>query len=157
MEVKQFTTLEKCAIGLAGLPQAELPTAHLFVEGQCLREMNIPKDTIVIGKRHKKHTIDICLSGALIVVNESIDGKLSEPKLVKAPAVVVSEPGNRKIARSLSDVSWLNSFTTDCTTPEEVEDTLVYPECEVAELQQLNKEMPNQLAEEVLVMLGVQQ
>lgn len=155
MELKQLTTLEKCAVNLAQFEQAEMPIAHLFVEGQYLRELDIPKDTIVIGKRHKCASVDILLAGSLILVKESIDGKLSKPILVEAPYVGVSEPGTRKIGRALSDVSFLNTFATLKTTVEEVENEMVYDELDVAQLREPYGEHTELLSAQVLSALGV--
>lgn len=93
---------------------------HLFSEDQYVREIIVPKDTIVTGKRHKKETINILLEGSCIIYNEY--GK--KEKEMIAPFTFVSAKMTKKVAVFLEDSVWLNVHATKETDFDKLEKEL---------------------------------
>lgn len=91
------------------LPQVEMPLTHHFSEGVYGRELSIPKGTLLIGKLHKRETLNILLKGEMTVA--SIEGVFR----VKAPYIYKSKPGVKKLGFAHEDSSFVNLHPTDET------------------------------------------
>lgn len=70
----------------------ECAVIHRFAPKVYIREVHIPKGTVVLGHRHKAEHINILLKGEMVL---SIDGVAA---FVKAPYVFNSKAGERKAA-----------------------------------------------------------
>jgi quercetin dioxygenase-like cupin family protein len=95
--------------------QLALPVRHHFCEGVYGREMEIPKGTLVTGKIHLHQQLNILLKGELSVTTES--GVVR----VRAPFIVVSPPGTKRLAYAHEDSAWLTVLPTTETDPAEIE------------------------------------
>lgn len=82
--------------------QIEIPIKHYFSEGLYLREMTMPKGSVVVGKIHKTEHHCILAKGSVSVANE--EGS----KTYHAPQVVYSTPGTKRALHALEDVVWIN-------------------------------------------------
>jgi hypothetical protein len=103
----------------------EAHTKHYFANGAYVREIDIPANSIIVGRVHKEETINILLEGELLLIDEQ-----GAKKKVKAPLVYVSPTGNQKAAIALTRVRWLNSFACNTTNHEEAINMLT---CETIE------------------------
>jgi len=83
-------------VGIAGM------TSHIFGGGVYCRRMDIPAGVVVVGKIHKTEHISILLSGSVQITTEE---GTSEP--LHAPQIVVAQPGTKRIAKALTDCTWL--------------------------------------------------
>ena len=92
---------------IAQLPSVDMPVTHHFSKGVYARELFIPKGTILTGKIHKYENLNIMISGELSVsTDEGI-------KRVKAPFIVVSPPGTKRIAYAHEDTRWITIHGTE--------------------------------------------
>ena len=72
-------------------------TTHHFCEGMYARELFIPAGTVVVGKMHAKENFFVLMSGEVTVLTPS------GVKRVKAPFMVVTKPGDKRIAYAHED------------------------------------------------------
>lgn len=97
----------------------ELQVEHLFAEGVYARKLMIPAGTIVVGKIHKYDNLNIMISGEMdVLVGDQIER-------VKAPFVVVSYPGTKRIAKAITDTVWITIHGTNETDLEKIEDHFI--------------------------------
>lgn len=102
------------------LPQVECPLNHHFCGGVYARQITMPADTFVIGKRHKTSHFNIILKGKAHVL---IDGVVS---LVEAPCILNSEENIRKILYIIEDMTWVTIHATQETDISKLENDLVF-------------------------------
>lgn len=99
---------------ILALPQIEIKTTHHHAPGVYVREVFIPKDSVVTGAIHKKEHLNILSQGEMSVMTE--DGL----KRVKASSVIKSMPGIKRAGYAHEDSVWL----TICHNPENEQDVL---------------------------------
>jgi len=97
-------------------PQVELEVKHYFSDGVYARELAIPAGVLLTGKIHKYQQINILSKGKIRVLT---DNGVVE---VEAPFTVVSPPGTKRIAFSVTDCVWTTFLPTDETDPKKIED-----------------------------------
>lgn len=102
------------------LPQVECPLNHHFCGGVYARQITMPADTFVIGKRHKTSHFNIILKGKAHVL---IDGVVS---LIEAPCILNSEENIRKILYIIEDMTWVTIHATQETDISKLENDLVF-------------------------------
>jgi len=102
------------------LPQVDCPLNHHFCGGVYARQITMPADTFVIGKRHKTSHFNIILKGKAHVL---IDGVVS---LVEAPCILNSEENIRKILYIIEDMTWVTIHATQETDIAKLENDLVF-------------------------------
>lgn len=106
------------------------PLKHCFADGIYLREMFLPKGTLITGKIHKHEHAIFLMSGEVLVVTET-KGK----ETLKAPFYIVSPAGTKRALYALTDVVWVNVHPNPTNTEnlEEIEDVIIaktYPDLE---------------------------
>ena len=84
------------------MTQADFKTEHYFSPGIYMREMTMPKGSVVIGKIHKTEHMCVVAKGSVSVVTE--DGT----KTYTAPCVVHSMPGAKRALHALEETVWIN-------------------------------------------------
>lgn len=89
------------------MPQQVLKVEHFFSLGVYARCLYIPKNTTLVGKIHKYENLNILMQGKMQV---SIEDKI---EIVKAPFIVVSPAGTKRIAYTLEDCIWATIHGTD--------------------------------------------
>jgi hypothetical protein len=94
-------------------PQATIKTTHHFAPGVYMREVFIPKDTVVTGAIHKTEHLNILSQGEISVWTE--DGL----KRIKASSVIPSKPGIKRAGYAHEDSVWI----TICHNPTNENDT----------------------------------
>ena len=111
----------KLEMALKTLPQLEIETNHYTVAGLYAREIHIPAGTILTGKVHKAEHLNIVSKGEIIVWTEA------GMKRIKAPFVLPSFPGAKRVGLALVDTTWVTIHATDKTDPAEIEAELIEP------------------------------
>ena len=118
---------------LAQLPQVECPLIHRFTEGAYAREIFLPADTIIIGKIHKHGHLNFITQGEVSVVTEF------GVERYKAPYTFVSLPLTKRALYTHSDTIWTTVHVTTETDLIKLEEELIYPSYDAAELEMLTK------------------
>lgn len=123
-------------------PQVEFKTTHYFAPGIYMREIFIPKDTVLTGAIHKTEHLNILSQGEMSVWTEE------GPKRIKASTVVKSGPGIKRAGYAHEDSVWI----TVCHNPdnesdvEKLEDILTTNSYEEF-LQFMEQSKPKQISE----------
>ena len=104
---------------LRQLPQLEIQTNHYNVAGLYAREILIPAGTVLTGKVHKAEHLNIVSQGEIVVWTEQ------GMRRVKAPCVIPSYPGAKRVGLALVDTVWVTIHATDKTDPAEIEAELI--------------------------------
>jgi len=97
------------------MPQVELKVIHHFSKGVYARELYIPAGVTLIGEIHKFENLNILSKGTMIVTTE--EGMIE----VSAPFTVVSPPGTKRAAHTLTDCIWTTIHGTDETDVDKIE------------------------------------
>ncbi len=119
------------------MPQLYISVKHYFSLGVYAREIYIPADAIIVGKLHKHQNLNILTKGVIeVLVNDQI-------QLLTAPAVVVSPPGTKRIARAITDCIWITVHGTHETDVNKIEDYFIAKdETEYLEFQNKQLKLP---------------
>jgi len=112
--VPSIVALEKY---LSDYEQIEIQTEHIFAGGIYIRQITIPKDAFLIGKRHRYATCDVMLSGCMTLYN----GYKSKPITVEAPMITESPAYKKKMGYAYAETVWLNAFPTNSNDIEAIE------------------------------------
>ena len=97
----------------------ELPVTNYFSDGVYARELFIPKGTVLTGKIHKRTNLNIMIAGELLVSTET------GMQRVRAPFVVVSPPGTKRVAYAVEDTRWITIHGTHETDLDVIEQTFI--------------------------------
>ena len=100
------------------LPQVPIAVVHHFAQGVYAREIVIPAGTVVTGRVHKQSQVNILSAGEMIVTTD--EGSVR----VTAPFTVVSPPGTKRAAYTLTECVWTTVLGTDLTDEQVIHDTL---------------------------------
>lgn len=111
---------------LSRLPQIEPEMDHIFSGGVYVRQIKIPENTFIIGKRHRRETCNMLLSGELSVYL----GDNNPVTKMKAPMIVTSDPMVRKIAYCHKEAIFLNLHPTDKKDINDIEKEFIVTEKE---------------------------
>jgi hypothetical protein len=88
------------------VPQACMPVSHQFLDGQYIREMCIPAQTIFLGRVHRQgHLLELVQGEAYLVLPTGY-------VLKRAPDQLQTGPGFQAVAFTVSDVV-VRSFHPD--------------------------------------------
>lgn len=81
-------------------PQVECPVIHIFTPGLYLREMNVPRGTLLTSKIHKTEHPFILSKGTVRIW---LDGDVFA---ISAPYCGITKPGTRRIIYAIEDSTW---------------------------------------------------
>lgn len=112
--------------------QLKIETTHRFLNGVYLRQVFIPKDTMIASRIHRIENFFIISSGDVTVITE--DGA----KRLKAPYVGGSKAGVKRILFTHEDTVWQNTYATNETDISKLEKMIFaedFNEVEEKELQ----------------------
>lgn len=98
----------------------ELEVKHTFLDGVYMRELFIPKGTLLVGKPHKLPCMNLVSKGDISVLTESGSAR------VKAGYSVVSPAGIQKVGYAHEDTVFVNVFRTDETDEEKIEHAIAW-------------------------------
>jgi len=112
---------------LLEMPQADIVTTHVFKDGQYIRTMIVPPNTVIVGAEHKT-PYKVRLEKGTISVNLGDElHTLTAPMEFDAPA------GVRRVGLvSEEELVWVDIYDNPngCTDIDEIEEQLyVIPEC----------------------------
>lgn len=107
------------------LPPAEAPVTNHFAPHVYMRQMDAAAGTIVISKMHRTEHLNILLKGSVTVVTEN------GIEYLKAPLILCSKPGTKRIGYFHEDSSWVTVHPTDLTDVDEIEKEVIVPEEEI--------------------------
>lgn len=93
-----------------------LPLKHIFGDGLYVRDLTIPKNTLVVGKIHRKRTLNILLKGEITVLTEE------GVKRLKAPLYFISPAGSKKVGYTHEETVWINVHATQETDLKKIEE-----------------------------------
>ena len=104
---------------LRDYPQVEIPVRHDFSQGVYARTITIPAGVILTGEIHKFKQLNILSKGRMQVYTEE------GIREVEAPFIVVSPPGTKRIAHTLTECVWTTVHGTDETDVGIIEKTFI--------------------------------
>lgn len=129
---------------MLGYPQLEIPVTHSFIGGCYVREIVIPKGTLLISKYHKRGQTDFMVAGDMSIVTG--DGV----KRIKAPFISISYPGSKRIGFAHEDTRWIDIRKIEGTNIEELERELyadTYEEMENFNAEEARKDFSSMISE----------
>jgi hypothetical protein len=104
---------------LEKFPQVDCPVTHRFTDGCYLREIFMPKDTIIIGKIHATEHFNIILKGDVTVI--TAEGQERH----QAPYTFVSGAGVQKVVYMHTDCVWQTVHVTESTDLDQIEKEVI--------------------------------
>lgn len=120
MEIEEF---------LKQFPQEEVPVTHTFGGGVYCREMRAPADTVMTGAIHRYETMNILVSGTILM------GTPDGPVELTGPMTFASPAGSKNVGITKTEVIWINIMVTDLTDVEEIEREFLVPDFETLALE----------------------
>lgn len=128
--IKKEPSLKDVEDWMLEFPQVEAPVTHNFAEGVYVRELFIPADSWIMGKRHRYETCNILLKGKLSLYM----GSGVPAKTIEAPLIFNSKPGTKKLAYAHEDTIFLNIHPTTETDVDKIEQEFIISEEEFEKL-----------------------
>ena len=116
----------------------DVPVQHHFAPGVYMRQMDAAAGTLVVSKMHRTEHMNILLKGSLTVATEN------GIELLKAPCVLKSMPGTKRIGYFHEASSWITVHPTSDTDLEKIEQQVIVPDDEI---DQFLASLPNRLKE----------
>lgn len=95
------------------------PLKHNFADGVYVREIFIPKGTLIVGKLHKHSHPNFLLKGEVSVMTEE------GPKRLKAPLSMISPAGTKRVVYAHEDTVWVTIHVTNNTDLEKIEEEVI--------------------------------
>jgi hypothetical protein len=127
---------------LGKLPQVHCPLHHSFVPGFYIRQIYMPKGSLVISKIHNAQHPYVITRGRVSVW---IEGE--GVKHLRAPHTGITQPGTRRVIYIHEDCLWTTFHATDKKVVDEIERDVIYQhEAEPANTE-INNELIRQLKE----------
>ncbi len=118
--IKPKKLLDELELAMSEFPIQECPLNHTFVEGMYIREIFMPKGTLITSKIHKtRHPYEITKGKVLVRINEE------EWEHLEAPYMGITESGTRRVLYILEDTLWTTYHLTDKKTVDEVEADII--------------------------------
>jgi hypothetical protein len=114
--------IEALQAAASKLPQVPLLTQHFFADGMYLRALFRPKDTLIVGKVHKREHFYLVLSGKVTIVGNG------DKQTVSAPHIFVSLPGTKRAVYAEEDSLCATVHRTDETDLQKIEAELIEPD-----------------------------
>lgn len=100
----------------------ELPVEHLFADGLYARKLARPKGTLIVGKMHAKRHFYVLLEGEITAWTPT------GMKRMKAPQVLITEPGTKRVTYAHTDAVGITFHATQHTDLAAIEAELIIPE-----------------------------
>lgn len=111
------------AIMLENFEQVDCPVTHKFVPGLYIREIFMPKDTILTSLIHKTTHPFVILEGKVAVFSEN-DGE----QYLEAGHMGITTPNTRRVLRIVEDTRWVTFHPTaiqpENDSPEAIEEAV---------------------------------
>ena len=98
----------------------DCPVKHHFTDGLYVREIFMPKGTLITSKIHKTQHQYFVLKGKCIVWIDGVE------HVIEAPFVGTTEPNTRRVLYILEDCIWATSHPNpDNETVEKIEERII--------------------------------
>ncbi len=107
--------LNQADVEILKLPPRECPLIHRFTPGMYIREIFMPKDTILTTLLHLTTHPFFVLQGDVSVYYNGIP-----TQRYKAPYTGITEAGTRRMLYIHEDTIWTTCHVTDLTDPDEI-------------------------------------
>ena len=119
------------------------PLKHSFAPGIYVREIFIPKGTMIVGKIHKHAHPNFLLSGKVIILTEH--GGREE---LTAPLSMISPSGTKRVVFAVEDCRWVTVHENkdNETNLEKLEDFVIAKSFEEYEAFRLEAEKPKEIS-----------
>ena len=101
-------------INLLPIVWNELPLEHYFGHKCYMRQIVMPKDTVLTGVIHKYKQIHILLVGELSILTDI------GPIRIKAPYIFMAPAGSKRAVFAHEESVWLSVHGTEKVDPEEI-------------------------------------
>lgn len=95
------------------------PLKHSFGDGVYVREIFIPKGTLIVGKIHKHSHPNFLMKGEVSVLTEE------GPKRLKAPLSMISPAGTKRVVYAHEDTIWITIHVTKKTNLNKIEKEII--------------------------------
>ena len=122
--IPSLNTLEKWLLAKSqedkGRCKQDCPIKHYFSPGIYIREMFIPRDTLILGHAHLHSTMNIIIRGLARV---RLEGE--EELMLKKQGDTFTSPPGRKLVYTLEDTVWQNIIATEETDLDKIEDLFI--------------------------------
>ena len=107
--------LNQCDVEILKMPPRECPVTHRFTPGLYIREIFMPKNTILTSLLHLTTHPFFIMQGEFSVWHRGI-----EVQRIKAPYTGITEAGTRRLLYIHEDTIWTTCHVTDLTDPDEI-------------------------------------
>ncbi len=117
---REILEFEKMLIGMEGFKLGDsMPLKHTFADGVYVREISVPKGTLLVTKIHKIKHPYFLLKGEVSVLTE--DGV----KRLKAPYSGITPAGTKRVIYIHEDTIWTTIHITNKTDLDEIEKDII--------------------------------
>lgn len=96
-----------------------IPLKHSFSDGCYVREIFIPKGTLIVGKIHKHSHPNFLMEGEVSVMTEE------GPKRLKAPLSMISPAGTKRVVYAHENTVWITIHLTKEIDLEKIEKEII--------------------------------
>lgn len=100
--------------------KVECPVTHRFTPGLYIREIFMPKDTLIVSAIHKYEHPFVISQGAATVYD-----RFNKSQLLKAPHTGITQPGTCRVLYIEEDCIWTTFHTTQETDVETILDDIL--------------------------------
>jgi hypothetical protein len=107
--------INQCEVKMLDMPQVECPLIHRFAAGMYIREIFIPKNTLLTTLMHLTTHPFFIMKGDVSVWYHDIP-----VQRYKAPYTGITEAGTRRMLFAHKDTIWSTCHITDLTDPDEI-------------------------------------
>lgn len=95
------------------------PLKHSFADGVYVREIFIPKGTLIVGKIHKHSHPNFLMKGEVSVLTEE------GPRRLKAPLSMISPVGTKRVVYAHEDTIWITIHVTKSKNLKKIENQVI--------------------------------
>ena len=116
------TALDEMECAMLRYPQADCPVVHRFTPGLYVREITMPKGSMITSMEHNTQHPFVISKGSVQVISEN-----EGPVTYTAPYCGITQPGTRRILRILEDTVWTTFHPTQETDIEKIAEEILVP------------------------------
>jgi hypothetical protein len=107
--------IDKMESSLVEYSPADCPVTHRFTDGMYIREIFIPKGTILTSMEHKTEHPFVISMGHIAVISANED-----KVIYSAPFTGITKPKTRRVLYAIEDTIWTTFHVTDKMDVEEI-------------------------------------
>jgi len=127
-----------------------MPLKHSFAPGVYVREIFIPKGSMLTGKIHRHSHPNFLMQGEVIVVTE-FGGR----EHLKAPKSMISKAGTKRAIYAIEDTIWITVHVTEETDLKKIEEYVIAPTYDALKAAPESKELESELAQKNCLILAL--